>query len=119
MNITSILGSILNLSNIWLNKENHPCIYSSGQRKNDGKWWFIWRQATMDFDTYRASLTNLRSTGFNIPDYKNTGKKSQLIAEPFKDIDKLDQQLFSCVHCETEINLGDKDIYDYARLLAI
>ena len=100
-------------------KNNHPNIYNSGQRKNDGKWWFIWTRGSYSFEEYRTQLQSLFSSGFSIPDFNNKEKDSQLIAEPFEAKKLAIDKVFVCPNCDKHFDLNNKDDFDYARKRAI
>lgn len=100
-------------------KNNHPNIYNSGQRKNDGKWWFIWIRGSYSFEEYRTQLQSLFSSGFSIPDFNNKEKDSQLIAEPFEAKKLAIDKVFVCPNCDKHFDLNNKDDFDYARKRAI
>ena len=56
--------------------------------------------------------------GFNIPSYHDSDTDTQLIAESFIDLVE-EASVFECLYCDHIINLNDKEVFDYGRLLAI
>ena len=98
-------------------KDNHPNITNSGMR-NDGKHWFIWSQNNIPEEEYRDLLKSFLINGFNIPDFNDLDKKSNLIAEPFR-LTNQGENIIECSHCNTTKNLGDKNDFDFGRLNAI
>lgn len=100
-------------------KDKNPNIIKSGQRKNDGKWWFIWTRGAFSYEEYRKQLQSLFSSGFSIPDFNNKEKDSQLIAEPFEAKKLAIDKVFVCPNCDKHFDLNNKDDFDYARKRAI
>ena len=100
-------------------KDNHPNIFKSGQRKNDGKWWFIWTRGSFSYEDYRNHLQSLFSSGFSIPDFNKKEKDNQLIAEPFGEKKLGVDKVFVCPNCDKHFDLKNTENFDYARKRAI
>ncbi len=93
-------------------KSKHNSITRFGKR-NDGKWWFVWSQGSFSYEEFRKHLKTLYKSGFNIPDYNDPSKTSQLIAEPYRESKA--GLLFSCKECSHIYKLTDLAEFDYAR----
>jgi hypothetical protein len=100
-------------------KDTNPNIISSGQRKKDGKWWFIWSRGSYSFEEYRKQIQNLFSNGFTIPDFNDKGKDNQLISEPFEEKKHSKDKVFVCPNCDHHFDLNNKEDFDYARKRAV
>lgn len=100
-------------------KDNHPNITRSGQRKNDGKWWFIWVRGKFSYEEYRKQIQGLFSSGFSIPDFNNKEKDNQLIAEPFEKKELGTDKVFVCPSCDKHFDLNSKEEFNLPRKKAV
>lgn len=100
-------------------KDVNPNIIRSGQRKKDGKWWFIWIRGNFSYEEYRKQIQSLFSSGFTIPDFNDKEKDNQLIAEPFEEKKYSKDKVFVCPNCDLHFDLNNKENFDYARKRAI
>jgi hypothetical protein len=105
----------------WLiaNKNNHRNILRAGQRPKDQKWWFIWGRGTMDYQTYRNQLQSFFKSGFNIPDFNDKEKDTQLVAEPFEEKKVSKERIFVCPNCDLYFDLNNKEDFDFQRKRAV
>tara|TARA_R110002051_G_scaffold325571_1_gene428979 strand:- start:1184 stop:4030 length:2847 start_codon:yes stop_codon:yes gene_type:complete len=87
-----------------------------GQR-DDGKWWFRWRQGNIDRDTFRNTLLQLKNNGFQVPNY-NTSDDVQFISESFNKLNTIPNS-FECGNCNHIIDLADKEVFDVSRVRAV
>ncbi|TDE01133.1 head-tail connector protein [Flavobacterium hiemivividum] len=97
-------------------KDKHVNITKYGQRPKDNKWWFIWRRGQFSYDEYRNHLEGLIKSGFNIPDFNDKMKDSQLIAEPFEETKFSSGTTFVCPECD---NRFDLNTFNFTRKNAI
>lgn len=100
-------------------KDNHPNIIKYGERKNDGKWWFIWARGNLTYEVYRKQLQGLFSSGFSIPDFNNKEKDNQLIAEPFEKKVLGTDKVFVCLNCDKHFDLNNNDDFNFVRKRAV
>ena len=98
------------------NKNINPNIINYGERQ-DGKKWFIWARRNYSLEEYRNQLTNIKRSGFNIPNFDDLDNITQLVAEPFEPINNMNR--FECPNCDHIIDLTDKNSYNYDQIKAI
>jgi hypothetical protein len=117
----SISRELYNKQLEWLiaNRNTHPNIIKAGQRQKDQKWWFIWGRGMMDYQTYRNQLQSFTKSGFNIPDFNDKEKDTQLIAEPFEEKKHSQERVFVCTNCDLYFDMNNKDDFDFQRKRAI
>jgi hypothetical protein len=96
-----------------------PNIIRYGQRPKDNKWWFIYAQANYSHEGYRQQLQELYNSGFSIPDFNQTEKDSQLIAEPFEEKTLSNSKVFVCPICNHHLDLNNKETFDFVRKTAL
>lgn len=100
-------------------KDINPNIISSGQRRNDNKWWFLYARGNYSNEEYRKQIQGLFSSGFSIPDFNNKEKDNQLIAEPFEERIPSTDKVFVCPNCDHHFDLNNKEDFDYQRKKAV
>ncbi|WP_100613614.1 hypothetical protein [Confluentibacter citreus] len=98
-------------------KNIHPNITNYGQR-NDGKYWFLWKQGNFTHEQYRNQLKSMLKSGFNIPNYSIEYQDLQLIGESFNEIGS-GSEVFGCPKCDHIINFKDREHFDFHRLNSI
>lgn len=100
-------------------KDKNPNIIRAGQRQNDDKWWFIWARGNYTHTEYRRQLLGLLKCRFSIPDFSNLEKENQLIAEPYENINLLNDKVFVCPKCDHHLDLNSKYEFHYPRKIAV
>jgi hypothetical protein len=100
-------------------KDKNPNIIRAGQRQNDDKWWFIWARGNYTHTEYRRQLLGLLKCRFSIPDFSNLEKDNQLIAEPYENINLLNDKVFVCPKCDHHLDLNSKYEFHYPRKIAV
>lgn len=87
-----------------------------GQR-DDGKWWFRWRQGNIDSEVFKNALLQLKKNGFQVPNYY-TSDDVQFISESFNKLNTIPNS-FECGNCNHTIDLSDKEEFDVLRVRAV
>ncbi|MGM0934598.1 MAG: hypothetical protein ACQEWD_14260 [Bacteroidota bacterium] len=98
-------------------EKGHSHIPNAGKNRNN-KWWFIWSQGNFEFEEFRKHLKSLYNSGFQIPDYHDLNKTTQLVAESYSTKNG-SRKIFKCKNCDNTLKFNDLEEFSYARQRSI
>ena len=83
---------------------NQEYIANSGQREN-GKWWFRFRQNTLSYEQFRSKLIHLMNIGFWVPDFNEQNNIYYISESDFRR--QINLSIFNCTNenCNNVIDL--------------